>query len=106
MLAMYALTRTPFGRMCNAVRENPERAQFVGYNPQMVRFIAFSLAGLLRRHRRRARGDQFRDGQFALWSAPSNPGVVLLAAYIGGALSPAMVKNQRLTRETLPISRK
>src|SRR5262249_50886477 len=35
---MYALTRTPFGRMCNAVRDNPERAQFVGYNPQMVRF--------------------------------------------------------------------
>ena len=43
---MYALTRTPFGRMCNAVRENPERAQFVGYNPRTVRFIAFSLAGL------------------------------------------------------------
>ena len=25
MIAIYALTRTPFGRMCNAVRENPER---------------------------------------------------------------------------------
>ena len=46
MVAMYALRRTPFGRMCNAVRENPERAQFVGYNPQAVRFIAFALAGL------------------------------------------------------------
>src|SRR6202030_441538 len=46
MLAMYALRRTPFGRMCNAVRENAERAQFVGYNPTMVRFMAFSLAGL------------------------------------------------------------
>ena len=46
MIAMYALTRTPFGRMCNAVRDNPERAQFVGYNPYVVRFIAFSLAGL------------------------------------------------------------
>src|SRR5439155_1364706 len=46
MIVMFALTRTPFGRMCNAVRDNPERAQFVGYNPYMVRFIAFSLAGL------------------------------------------------------------
>jgi branched-chain amino acid transport system permease protein len=45
MIAMYALTRTPFGRMCNAVRENPERVEFVGYSPTMVRFIAFSLAG-------------------------------------------------------------
>src|ERR1700728_1914819 len=44
VLAMYALTRTPFGRMCNAVRENPERVEFVGYSPRMVRLIAFSFA--------------------------------------------------------------
>ena len=44
VLAMYALTRTPFGRMCNAVRENPERVEFVGYSPQMVRLIAFCFA--------------------------------------------------------------
>jgi branched-chain amino acid transport system permease protein len=43
--AMYALTRTPFGRICNAVRDNPERARFIGYNTQTVRFIAFSLSG-------------------------------------------------------------
>src|SRR5205085_7456461 len=41
---MYAFTRTPVGRMCNAVRDNPERAAFVGYNPQRVRFIVFSVA--------------------------------------------------------------
>ena len=34
-LAMYALTRTPFGRMCNAVRDNPERVEFIGYSPRM-----------------------------------------------------------------------
>ena len=45
VFAMYALTRTPFGRMCNAVRDNFERAEFVGYNPQLVRFIAFCLSG-------------------------------------------------------------
>jgi branched-chain amino acid transport system permease protein len=39
--AIYALTRTPFGRMCNAVRENPDRAEFVGYSPRMLRLIAF-----------------------------------------------------------------
>jgi branched-chain amino acid transport system permease protein len=43
--AMYALTRTPFGRICNAVRDNPERALFIGYNTQTVRFIAFSFSG-------------------------------------------------------------
>lgn len=45
MVAMYALSRTPFGRMCNAVRDNPERAEFIGYSAQAVRFIAFCLAG-------------------------------------------------------------
>jgi branched-chain amino acid transport system permease protein len=44
VLAMYALTRTPFGRMCNAVRENPERAEFIGYSPRTLRFIAFCLS--------------------------------------------------------------
>lgn len=43
-IAIFALRRTPLGWMANAVRDNPERAQFVGYNPQMVRFIQFSLS--------------------------------------------------------------
>ncbi|HEA66539.1 MAG TPA: branched-chain amino acid ABC transporter permease [Desulfobacterales bacterium] len=44
MIAMYAITKTPFGRMSNAVRDNPERAQFIGYNTQRVRWLAFSLS--------------------------------------------------------------
>jgi len=43
--AMFALTRTPLGRMLNAVRDNPERVEFVGYNTQVVRYIAFIIAG-------------------------------------------------------------
>jgi branched-chain amino acid transport system permease protein len=45
ILAMFALTQTPLGRMANAVRDNPERAQFVGYNPTRVRWLMLSLAG-------------------------------------------------------------
>ena len=41
---MYALTKTPLGRMSNAVRDNSERAQFVGYNPQFVRYFILILA--------------------------------------------------------------
>jgi branched-chain amino acid transport system permease protein len=44
-VAMHALTLTPLGRMANAVRDNPERAQFVGYNPQRVRFMMLTLSG-------------------------------------------------------------
>lgn len=43
-IAMYVLTRTPFGRMSNAVRDNPERVQFIGYNTHRVRWLAFSLS--------------------------------------------------------------
>ncbi|ODS91573.1 MAG: ABC transporter permease [Comamonas sp. SCN 65-56] len=42
---MYAFTATPLGRMLNAVRDNPERAQFVGYNTQLVRWYSFIIAG-------------------------------------------------------------
>jgi branched-chain amino acid transport system permease protein len=42
---MRALTRTPLGRMANAVRDNAERAQFVGYHPQRVRFMMLTLSG-------------------------------------------------------------
>jgi branched-chain amino acid transport system permease protein len=42
---MLLLTRTPLGRMANACRDNFERAQFVGYDPRMVRFFQFALSG-------------------------------------------------------------
>ncbi len=44
-VAMFAFTRTPLGRMLNAVRDNPERVEFVGYNTQIVRYIAFIASG-------------------------------------------------------------
>ncbi len=42
---MYAYTRTPLGRMLNAVRDNPERVEFTGYNTQRVRYFSFIIAG-------------------------------------------------------------
>ncbi|MFP5466137.1 MAG: branched-chain amino acid ABC transporter permease [Gammaproteobacteria bacterium] len=42
---MYAFTRTPLGRILNAVRDNPERVEFIGYNTQIVRYLAFMIAG-------------------------------------------------------------
>ena len=42
---MYALTATPLGRMLNAVRDNPERVEFIGYDTQWVRYLGFVIAG-------------------------------------------------------------
>jgi len=43
-VAMFAFTQTPLGRMINAVRDNPERAEFVGYDTQWVRYLTLILS--------------------------------------------------------------
>jgi branched-chain amino acid transport system permease protein len=84
ILLMYALTRTPFGRMCNAVRENPERAEFVGYSARMVRFIAFSLSGLFA-----GIAGGLAALNFEIMNTQSigaaQSGLVLLMTFVGGA---------------------
>ena len=42
---MFAFTQTPLGRMLNAVRDNPERVEFIGYDAQRIRYFAFMIAG-------------------------------------------------------------
>ena len=42
---MFAFTGTPLGRILNAVRDNPERVEFIGYSTQRVRYLAFMVAG-------------------------------------------------------------
>ena len=44
-VAMFAFTRTPLGRLLNAVRDNPQRVEFVGYNPHRIRYTGFMIAG-------------------------------------------------------------
>lgn len=83
MIAMYALTRTPLGRMCNAVRENPERVHFVGYNPQVIRFFAFCLAGFFAGIAGGLAAINFEIVNSAYVGAGQS-GLVLLAAFIGG----------------------
>ncbi len=43
--ALYAFTHTPLGRLLQAVRDNAERAAFVGHDPRTVRYLAFVIAG-------------------------------------------------------------
>ena len=83
MIAMYALTRTPLGRMCNAVRDNPERVQFVGYDPHMIRYIAFCFAGFFAGIAGALSAINFEIANSAYFSATQS-GTVLFAAYIGG----------------------
>lgn len=45
-LAMYGLMSTPLGRLLNAVRDNPQRVEFIGYDPRRVRYLAQIAAAL------------------------------------------------------------
>jgi branched-chain amino acid transport system permease protein len=44
VILMYLLTQTPLGRVANAVRDNPERTPFIGYDIHLVRTIQYTLA--------------------------------------------------------------
>ena len=81
--AMYAFMRTPAGRMCNAVRDNPERAEFIGYDPQRVRFVVFCVSAMFAGL---AGGLHAINYEIVAAEAVSaeRSGVVLLMVYIGG----------------------
>jgi branched-chain amino acid transport system permease protein len=82
-LAMYAFSRTPVGRMANAVRDNPERAEFVGYSQHRVRFVSFCAAGFFAG----IAGGLFAVNYEILTAENMGlnaSGAVLLMAYIGG----------------------
>jgi branched-chain amino acid transport system permease protein len=82
--AMFAFTRTPLGRMLNAVRDNPERVEFVGYSTQRVRFLSFIIAGFFA---------GISGGMYVVHFEIATPdvvgaarsGVYLLFTFLGGA---------------------
>jgi branched-chain amino acid transport system permease protein len=83
MVAMFALTHTPLGRIANAVRDNPERAEFIGYNTQRVRWLMLILSSFFA-----GVAGGLTAINFEIVSAENvhaiRSGGVLLAAFIGG----------------------
>lgn len=82
-LLMYLFTQTPVGKMANAVRDNPERAEFVGYSMRWVRFVSFCAAGFFAG----VAGGLFAINFEILTELNLNLNAsftVLLATYIGG----------------------
>ncbi|CCD85378.1 Putative High-affinity branched-chain amino acid transport system permease protein livM (LIV-I protein M) [Bradyrhizobium sp. ORS 285] len=82
-IAMYALTRTPLGRISNAVRDNPERVQFIGYDPHVVRYLAFCFAGFFAGVAGGLAAISFEIANSAYLGAIQS-GLVLFSTFIGG----------------------
>ncbi|AQW31186.1 branched-chain amino acid ABC transporter permease [Ralstonia syzygii subsp. celebesensis] len=83
MALMYAWTQTPLGRIANAVRDNPERVEFVGYNTQRVRYLVVILSAFFA-----GIAGALSCINFEIVTAENvsavRSGAVLLAAFIGG----------------------
>ena len=80
---MWRYTATPLGRLANAVRDNPERVGFIGYNPASIRYLVFILSGLFAGV---AGGLQALNDEIVTSSNISSEasGAVLLMTFIGG----------------------
>ncbi len=42
---LFSISRSPFGRTCRAIKDNPRRAEFMGINVAMHKLMAFVIAG-------------------------------------------------------------
>jgi branched-chain amino acid transport system permease protein len=83
MALMYAWSHTPLGRMANAVRDNPERAEFVGYDTQKVRWLTLIISAFFAGIAGALACINFEIVTAENVSAARSGGV-LLAAFIGG----------------------
>jgi len=82
-LCIRALSGTPLGRLANAVRDNPLRVEFVGYNPTQVRYLVVVLAGFFAGV---AGGLDALRAEIVTSEALSDytSGIVILMAFTGG----------------------
>ena len=69
--------------MANATRDNFERAQFIGYDPRMVRFLQFALSGFFAGIGGGLYAITYEIVTFDALAAPLSANALLMA-YIGG----------------------
>ncbi|HMN80410.1 MAG TPA: branched-chain amino acid ABC transporter permease [Burkholderiaceae bacterium] len=85
MVAMYAFSQTPLGRISNAVRDNPERVEFIGYNTQRVRYLVLIVSAFFAGIAGGLSAINFEIVSAENVSAVRSGGV-LFAVFIGGAM--------------------
>lgn len=84
VILIFLFSRTPAGRLSNAVRDNEERVEFVGYSMRSVRYLVFISAGFFA-------GVAGGMSALAFESTTQSDlsgfysGVALMAVFVGGA---------------------
>ncbi|MBO9355629.1 branched-chain amino acid ABC transporter permease [Bordetella petrii] len=82
-LGMYGFTQTPLGRIINAVRDNPERAAFIGYDTRWARYLTLIISGFFAGIAGALNAINFEIASADILSIAQS-GTVLLFTYIGG----------------------
>lgn len=84
VILIFLFSRTPAGRLSNAVRDNEERVEFIGYSMRSVRYLVFIGAGFFAGV---AGGMSALAFESTTQSDLSNfySGVALMAVFVGGA---------------------
>ncbi|WP_420093145.1 branched-chain amino acid ABC transporter permease [Noviherbaspirillum denitrificans] len=83
-VGMFAFTQTPLGRIINAVRDNPERVEFIGYDTQWARYLTLVLSGFFAGIAGGLSAVSFEIVTAENVSAHAS-GAILLFTFIGGA---------------------
>ena len=82
--ALRMVTRSPFGRMLTTIRDNPERAAFIGLNVRAYQLAAFVVAGAFAGLAGALYG-LFSRGVFADYVFWSKSAEILIMTILGGA---------------------
>jgi len=105
---LHRVIGSPFGRMLTTIRENPERAEFIGVNVQRYELIAFVIAGAFAGLAGGLFGIFNRGAfpDFAYWTKSSEVLIMTLLGGMGSFWGPAvgalvlLVLNQQITSYT------
>ena len=85
VVGLWILTRSPFGAVIGAIRQNEQRASFVGYHIRSLKWASFTLSaavsGLAGGLFALAQRSAFPDVMALHWS-----GIVVMMAIVGGGL--------------------
>jgi branched-chain amino acid transport system permease protein len=106
--ALRRIVASPFGRVLTVIRDNPERAQFIGVNVRAYQLAAFVLAGFFAGVSGGLFGI-FNRGvfpDFAFWTKSAEPLIMTILGGMGSFWGPAVgaaafiVLNQQITSFT------
>lgn len=81
---LWAYTRTPFGRLTLAIRENEQRVRFLGYNTHAIKIIVFSISAAFAGIAGSLQAISIETANYSLFSSHISAQVVL-HTFIGGS---------------------